>query len=291
MSISHTAAFIAVKLYGLTRNPKAAVKFDPFVIRFYERLLLSLPIHLRWYHSGLKSKVLRGFFIASEELLLPGDLMHILCRKYFVGLRVQKLIDQGYEQIVNIGAGFDHLGAYYSQKGVPVFELDFQNMASSKRNFLTHEQMTNEYLHILDCDLENQSLADVIASSSNFDPDKKTVFVAEGLFDYLDRHPSKKLVEDICSIHSENKLVTTFFSLDELNGFHRWVFKSGVSLVGESLKFNISRNEFVDLLEEWGLSLTSEINHAEMRKEFVEEIGFRLPVLRGFYVQEFEIRN
>ena len=291
MSISHTAAFIAVKLYGLTRNPKAAEKFDPFIIRFYERLLLSLPKHLRWYHASLKSSLIRQFFIFSEEILLPGDLMHILCRKYYVTQHILHLLDQGYEQVVNLGAGFDHQGAYLSQKGIQVFELDRASMIDQKRAFIEDESFNNEHLHFIPCDVEHQRIGDELRKNSAFAPKKKTVFVAEGFFDYLDLIPSEHIVEDIKTFNSKNRLVTTFFSIDELNLFHRWVFKSGVSMVGETLKFKITRDDFVELLEELGLELKSEITSSMMKSDFVTAIGSKLPIMKGFYVQEFKIRN
>jgi len=290
MNISHTAAFIAVKLYGLTRDPKAANHFSPEVLDYYERLIQRLPKHLSWYHTSLKSSLMRNFFIFSEELLLPGDLMHILCRKYYVDKLIQGLMNAGYEQIVNLGAGFDHLGVFYSNRGTPVFEVDFESMMDQKRSFLEAEGFLNKNLHLVSCDISKERAADKLRLHPQFEPMKKTIFVAEGFFDYLDLVPSERLVEDIGSMHPKNKLVTTFFSLDELNVFHRWVFRLGVSMVGESLKFKLIRDEFVELLEELCLELEDEITHQDMRSDFVHKIGSRLPVMKGFYVQQYGIK-
>jgi len=290
MNISHTAAFIAVKLYGLTRDPKAASHFSPEILDYYEHLIQRLPKHLSWYHTSLKSSLMRNFFIFSEELLLPGDLMHILCRKYYVGKLVQGLVDEGYEQIVNLGAGFDHLGAFHSRQEMPVFEVDFVSMIDQKKAFLEAERFLNKNLHLVSCDISKERVAEKLRLHPQFEPMKKTIFVAEGFFDYLDLIPSERLVEDIGSMHPKNKLVTTFFSLDELNAFHRWVFRAGVSMVGESLKFKITRDEFVELLEELNLELETEIPHQDMKSDFVQRIDSRLPVMKGFYVQQFGIR-
>lgn len=291
MTISHTAAYIAVKLYGLNQKPRFAAKFDPFILTYYEQLVASLPPHLRWYQKALQSAAMRSLFIFSEEFLLPGDLMHILCRKFYVGKLVQKLVDDGFEQIVNIGAGFDHLGAYYSQKEIPVFELDRPSMIEQKKAFLSQNGYTNNHLLFVECDLEHQRAGEALRAMDTFDPKKKTVFVAEGLFDYLDLLPSERLIEDILSMNRKNKLVTTFFSIDQLNYFHRSVFKSGVALVGESLKFKITRDDFVELLEELGLKLEEEIDRQQMKQEFVNEIGSKLPVMKGFYVQQYGVKS
>ncbi len=290
MKISHTAAFIAVKLFGLSRKRSFAAKFDPFILIFYQNIVQSLPSYLRWYGTALKSSFIRSLFILSEELFLPGDLMHILCRKYFVGKQVQDLIDVGFEQIVNLGAGFDHLGAYYSQKGIPVFELDRQAMIQEKKGFLNEHGYLNANLHFVACDLEFERSGDALRAHPDFDPKKKTVFVAEGLFDYLDLLPSERIVEDILSMNRKNKLVTTFFSIDELNYLYRAVFRGGIAMVGETLKFKITRDEFVELLEELGLELEEQINYLQMKTDFVEKCDSNLPVMKGFYVQQYGIR-
>lgn len=61
-------------------------------------------------------------------------------------------------------------------------------------------------------------------------------------------------------------------------------------MVGESLKFKITRDEFVELLEELGLILEEEIDRAYMKQDFMKEIGTNLPVMKGFYVQQYSIK-
>ena len=70
--LSNTAAFIAIKFYGLTRDETFRGLFDKDVIRYYEQLVQSCPAPLSWYHTGLKQPALRHFFTFWEELLLPG---------------------------------------------------------------------------------------------------------------------------------------------------------------------------------------------------------------------------
>ena len=93
--------------------------------------------------------------------------MHILCRKYYVTQQVQELIDQGFEQVVNLGAGFDHQGAYLSQKGIPVFEIDRDSMIHQKREFVKTESFVNEHLHFISCDVDHQKNWSRIKGSSS----------------------------------------------------------------------------------------------------------------------------
>lgn len=290
MQISRTAAYIAVKLYGLNQKQEIARSFDAFIPTFYELLVKDLPHPMKWYHRLLKWKWLRRFFIFWEELLLPGDLMHILCRKYYMNRKVEEALNNGAEQIINLGAGFDHLGAYYSQRGIPVFELDRPAMVIHKQDFIERHGFSNANLHFVGCDVNSKRVARALREHPKFDPKKKTLFVAEGFFDYLSLLPSEHLLEDIQSLNYKNTLLTTFFSLDELNMFHNMVFRGGVSLVGESLEFKITRDEFVELLEELGFRMETEITHRDMKQDFVTKVGLTLPVLKGFYMFTFKPR-
>lgn len=282
--ISHTAAYIVVKFYGLTKFPQIAKKFDPFVLDFYKNMVGFLPSHLSWYQNSLNSPLIRKFFIWSEELLLPGDLMHIICRKYYMTKLLDEALEHGVEQIVSMGSGFDHLGAYASSKGIPSFELDMEFMINEKQKFSQKNGYKNDKLYFKSVNFERKTLAESLSETDAFNPDKKTLFIGEGFFDYLPLQITKEILTDIKSLNPGNQLLNTFFSLDELNWFHRFSFTSGVKLVGESLKLPLHRAEFKELLKEFSFSVDKEISYSEMEHDLVQSVGKNLPVLKGFYV-------
>lgn len=282
--ISYTAAYIVVKFFGLTKDPKIASHFSPFILDFYQKMVGFLPNHLSWYQNSLNSPFWRKFFIWSEELLLPGDLMHIICRKYYMSKLVENALEKGVEQIVSMGAGFDHLGAFAVSKGILSFEMDMDWMIENKRAFLDENGYSTELLSTITADFMKQRLAEVLTNQKSFDPKKKTLFIGEGFFDYLPLETTKEILQDIKSLNPQNQLLTTFFSLDELNWFHRFSFTSGVSLVGESLKLPLNRLAFIDLLNEFGFTVEKEISHQQMKSDLVESMEIKLPVLKGFYV-------
>jgi methyltransferase (TIGR00027 family) len=287
VKISQTAAYIVVKFYGLTKDPKLKKLFPAFIIEFYEKMVGFLPRHLSWYQGSLNSPFWRRVFIWSEELLLPGDLMHIVSRKYYMTQEVERSLNEGYEQVVSLGSGFDHLGAYVASKGISVFELDQDFMIEQKRAFLSSSKYEYNNLKLASIDVTKKRIKEVLLQLDGFDPSKKTLFVAEGFFDYLSLSPSENILEDIRELNSANKLLTTFFSLDELNLFHRFVFTSGVTLVGESLKFKLEKEEFVDFLKEMNFILETEISHKQIPRELLKPSGVNLPVLKGFYLLSF----
>ncbi len=222
----------------------------------------------------------------TEELLLPGDIMHIICRKYYLDKMIKRSVESGIKQLVILGSGFDHIGAYFSSKGILCFELDRELMIKEKQRFLEKFEYQHTKLKLISGDFEKGRLREFLSSSTIFDASKPTFFIAEGFFDYLPVQTSKEILEDIKELNPKNKLLTTFFSLDELNSFYRFSFTSGVSMVGESLKLPLNFSEFVEVLENTGFSVTKEISHKDMEGDLVKLMNINFPVLKGFYILE-----
>ncbi len=282
--LSQTAAFVAIKFYGLTRIDSYRSLFDDKVIRFYEQMVPALPAPLRYYHFWLKFRWVRALYIRSEELLLPGDLMHILTRKWQIQQTVATFIDKNYEQLVVLGAGFDHL-AYYHSGNLPCFEIDTPYMGRLKQRFLDETCPADPHPEIIAAHFPDDNLEDTLHHQQKIDPNKKTIIVAEGFIDYLNTKTVTSTLSTIQNYFSDKTaLVSTHFALDELSSFHRLVFKSSVSLVGEDLQLKIPIAEFKKMLIQQGYEIQGIYDAQEMRNRMHKMVKSTLPVLDGFYI-------
>ncbi len=290
--LSQTAAFIAIKFYGLTRDEPYRSFFDEETICFYDRLVSELPKPLKNYHAILRKKWMRRLFSRSEELLLPGDLMHILMRKYYIEKMIRKLGDEGVEQLLVLGAGFDHLAALHSRSGFNCFELDMPRMACLKREFLDKYGYNNHFLKVIDAQFGKHKLSEIIGRTAGLDPDKETAVVAEGFFDYLDPGEIRQILQDIGnSFRRPPVCISTVFSLEELSAFRSLVFSAGVRMVGEKLKLHHNLDEFISLLENTGFVIEKTISGRQMKEEKLNPAGVSLPVLPGFYLLKANYKN
>ena len=284
--LSLTASYIAVKFYGLTLNPKIAAFFDSFTITFYRNVVSYLPKKLSWNQKALKSKVWRNFFVWWEELLLPGDLMHILSRKYYIEQAIKKALSNGYEQLVVLGAGFDHNGILWASKEIPSFEIDTYSMIEQKEKMLKQAGYQSKDLYLCGIDPANQDIKDVLLKTGKFDLNKKTIYLAEGFFDYLSLESTRSILENIVTFSPDFKLISTFFDLSELNFFHRFMFTSGVAMVGETLKLPLNRKEFYTLLNDFEIKTETEISYSKIEQDLIRKMEIDLPVMKGFYIME-----
>ncbi|WP_445666066.1 class I SAM-dependent methyltransferase [Fodinibius sp. AD559] len=283
--LSKTAAFIAIKFYGLTRLPTFRSLFNDPVINFYNRTVRSLPFPLNYYHYWLKFDWVRQLYIWSEELLLPGDLLHIIARKYYIRQLVNELIDDGYEQIVVLGAGFDDLAFAYSQKGLSCFELEVPHMAKYKKQFLNQYYPERSHPDIISTHLTDNKQKLPLNSRFNINSDLKTIIVAEGFFDYLQADLVENILTQIQDYFSGTPaLICTHFALDELPTLQKLSFKTGVKTVGEELKLHHNIKEFRTLLTRNGFSINRHYDHTSMANELQKLTGTELSVLKGFYL-------
>jgi len=282
--ISHTAAFVAVKFFGMTLREPFRSQFDKRVLKFYDEIVRQLPPHLSWYKKALNSSFWRKFFIFSEELLLPGDLMHIVCRKYYMSCLLQKALQNGCEQVVVLGSGFDHLAWSAAQQEISSFEIDTGLTAIKKKEYLSSSGMLPDRLHLVSLDVSSSNLFKILTEHPNFSRDKSTVFVAEGFFDYLNLDTAVQVLRQILALSPKARLLSTIFSLDELNFFYRSSFTSGVAMVGESIKLPLDKNGFIELLEKEAFDVEKVISYRQMQNEFIRPLGVKYPVLKGFYV-------
>ncbi|NGP89829.1 class I SAM-dependent methyltransferase [Fodinibius halophilus] len=283
--LSQTAAFLAIKFYGLSRFDTFRSLFDDSVVSFYEHLVQTLPAPLRYYHFWLKFGWVRRLYIWSEELLLPGDLLHVIARKWYIQRMVKKCIADGYEQLIVLGAGFDHLAYHYCQQGMYCIECDVPYMAKRKRAFFQQFYPNSRHPLIIETYLPENQLIDVLGSQPNLDPNKKTIIVAEGFFDYLNTRTVKHTLQQLKQHFLNNPiLISTHFALNELSPFQRRVFQSSVQLVGEELQLNKSMDEFEDLLSETNYKVLEHFDSQQIKETLHTHTDTNPPMLNGFHI-------
>lgn len=284
--LSQTASFVAIKFYGLTRIESFRSLFDDSIITYYEQLIQDLPAPFRYYHYWLKFRWVQQLYIWAEELLLPGDLLHVIARKWYIQRMVDNILDKGYEQLIVLGGGFDHLAFYYSsQSTLACYEVDTPYMAEQKRNFLQNRYDGEPQPEIIDILLPDDQLGQLFSDHPEIDPHKKTIIVAEGFFDYLSPDTVTNALKGVKDFFSHTPtLISTHFALDELPLFRRQVFKLSVKLVGEELQLKTSMDTFKQYLSDIDYNIRQLHDCQEIRKKITDQTSTTLPLLDGFYL-------
>ena len=283
--LSQTAAFVAIKFYGLTRSDLFQSLFDESIINFYDRLVQSLPAPLCYYHYWLKFGWVRRLYIWSEELLLPGDLLHVIARKWYLKGLIDQLVDQGYKQMIVLGGGFDHTATVYTAQGLRCVELDTPYMTRLKKQFLAERYPNAPHPEFISCLLPGNRLDTHFSDQPAVDPDQKTIIIAEGFFDYLTADTVTASLDQLFGYFSHNPAILgTHFALDELPYFHRWIFTNSVRMVGENLEFHTTMEDFKEMIASYKEINCQVYDSHQINNEINQHINTKLPLLKGFYL-------
>lgn len=134
------------------------------------------------------------------QLSLPGIMAHYHWRKQHIASWVQQHIEQqGIQQLVIVGAGFDGLGATLSAKykQMQVIEIDRPATVNVKLAALQRLNVLPPNLCIKAADLTCCSVRQLLADSVEFLPDRATLVLAEGVLMYLTAPAIKALLLEL----------------------------------------------------------------------------------------------
>ncbi|MGH8163412.1 MAG: class I SAM-dependent methyltransferase, partial [Rhodanobacteraceae bacterium] len=121
---SSTAKVIAASTILLASDPRTSNLVAHGAAELCQKLLSGSAID-RWFARSAEYPPTRAVWRCLERLLLPGTMPHYWHRKRWIESRCRDAIQEGFEQLVVIGAGFDTLGLRLSVEmhGLEVTEI------------------------------------------------------------------------------------------------------------------------------------------------------------------------
>jgi methyltransferase (TIGR00027 family) len=120
----------------------------------------------------------------------------IVCRTLYFDRIIERAID-GVEQFVVMGAGYD-TRAYGNlrREGVEYFELDQTSVQQHKREVLGRAGIPSEHVHFVPVDFSRENAFEKL-SETDFDRNKKTLFLWEGVTLYLSEADVRRTMQDL----------------------------------------------------------------------------------------------
>jgi methyltransferase (TIGR00027 family) len=134
-----------------------------------------------------------------ENLLTPGLMLHYPVRKRFFEEACIRALDEGYTQVVNIGAGFDTLlwRLHSRYPDVKFVEIDHPASSEVKQGAVSRKE-TN--LSLLPVDLSKTKMEDALEGYDGFDPSRRTFYICEGVLMYLEPDAVSGVFESLRAI-------------------------------------------------------------------------------------------
>lgn len=200
-NVSQTALKVASMMLSLGTDPTWRDRLPPGLVDLTRELLLAAEEPP--YSPGviaLNERRLTYLISKQYERLLPGVFTGIGERKIFINDRARSALANGVEQVLLIGAGFDTLCLRLAPQhpAVRFLEVDQPATARAKARGLDAIGKPANLSQIM-ADLSQQSLADVLAATADWDVRASSYIVAEGLLMYLTAEEVQTLFDGVAA--------------------------------------------------------------------------------------------
>lgn len=274
--VSATAEYMALFRALESSAPGSDRLFDdPYACRF---LRPSLRAVVRMGRSPL----CRPLLLATLDALWPGARTSGIARTRFIDdALVATARDEGLQQVVLLGAGFDCRAHRRLLHPPAVFlEVDRAEIQARKRRLL--RDRAGDAVRYVPCDFEAGAL-DASLRRAGFRRDQPAFFLWEGVTNYLSPGAVDEVLEFVSSTAPGSLLLFTYVErrvLEDPGGFAgsrrlRWI----LGRTQESWTFGIAPSEVSAFLRERGLHLLCDTGSVDYRARYLGEDGAHL---RGY---------
>ena len=192
----------------------------------------------------------------------PGGITYISCRHRYLDDQLAAALDDGAEQVVLLGAGYDSRAYRFASRldGRPVFEVDLAAISRKKARTVAANQATfpPTTMHRVEIDFETQTLAQTLAAAG-FRTGARTFVVWEGVCMYLTREAVKGTITALADLTGPGSVLgmDVWYLVDDPSpmGTLTRSAPSVLSLIGEAVTFGIHPEDMPGFLDRLGFGL------------------------------------
>lgn len=266
---SKTAERVAILRAGESMKPEAErICFDPYAIHFIS------PGILEW--AANNPEEVRAMHERTERLV-PGLDNSIIARVRYFDDFVKRSMDEGMEQLVILGAGYDSRPYRIDAlKKIRTFEVDHPATQAAKMEKIRKIfGLLPDHVVYVPADLAEDSLGQKLAEKG-YDRSLKTLFIMEGLLMYL----TPGTVDEILSFIVENSgkgsaIIFDYYIQSVVDGSCE--LEAGKNIhnqlvqLGEPLKFGIKEGTVETFLKALGFFHVHNVASEDLKRAYFHE--------------------
>ena len=194
---SATARLIAAAMVAAPHRPETEL-VPGAAVEWSARLLSSRAQDRRLLRS-VRSSLWRWLWRRIEGATLPGVVRHWVVRKWWIERAWRASVEEGFTQLVVLGAGLDTLGVRVAGEGARVVELDHPATQGLKRAGVGEAAG----LTLIPCNLGAERITDALVPAGGppvLDRERPTVVVCEGVLMYLSDQEVRLLLAEVAGL-------------------------------------------------------------------------------------------
>jgi methyltransferase (TIGR00027 family) len=264
-SASRTAGYVAFyRALETVERRRAGLFADPFATRF-----LSRPLKL--FVAAARVPVIHGWIARYADRRAPGARASAIARTRFIDDVLRARVADGVRQLVVLGAGFDcraHRIPELRASSVRVFEVDRPETQAKKRACLAQVIAASDDVAYVAVDFLRDDVAARLAGAG-WDPVRPSLFIWEGVTNYLDRDAVEKVLSWIGRAARGSTVVFTYIHAGVLDGSVHFeggaLVQANVQRLGEPWTFGLRPDEVAAFIARFGLVLRENLGADEYR--------------------------
>ena len=209
----------------------------------------------------------------------PGVYSYLYARTQFIDSVFEKALQNDFEQIVILGAGYDSRAYRFNfneAKSTKIFEIDIATTQSEKLKTLEKAQIAVPAnlkfvaVNFIKDDLKQKLI------ESGFKKGTKTLVIWEGVTMYLDQNSFEKTLTDVKGICGEgSELVFDYFYKDMVEGndsyFGAKISRDAVNEIDEEYTFGIEKGEFDSYMGYLGYKIIDHLPPLEIGRRYLSD--------------------
>jgi methyltransferase (TIGR00027 family) len=288
LAVSSTALFVANGLWWVSNHPSLSVEVPERMAMLNHAMVRHLNTGIFSIRNRFSSALLRLKTSLMQKIAMPGFYLHFALRKRCIEDHVRAALSQDAQQLIVLGAGFDTLSLRISQDfpEIQVIEIDHSATQRCKGDALNRLEHRFENLNLIPLDLTQNTLHEILLQSEHYDSSKPAVFVAEGLFMYLQEQEVKELLGQIRR-HSSSGSRLIFTYMEEIREGN-FQFRNAsravtiwLKMKREVFNWGLKNEQLSPFLDRSGYKLIACKTHQQLRDEYLSEVNSDAPLAIG----------
>lgn len=254
----------------------AAMEGDPNV-RGSDQMAIRL-LSPKW-RLIVRVRPLVWLMVRLYERLIPGAYYYHIARTKYIDECLLDALDNGTEQLVILGAGFDTRAYRFHDalRQVHVFEVDLPDVVAEKRwRVQAALGEIPPWVTYIALDLRHDALVPTLLAHK-YNPAVKTMFIWEGVSMYLPAQAVDRVLRSIAEESAAgSSLVFDYILRDAVDGTTKDAAAVKamryVAKMGEPYVFGIDPTDIERFLSERGLRLASEMGPEELDDRYLRKM-------------------
>jgi len=238
----------------------------------------------RVYVNSMKSKRFLKWMTNLTEKFAPGVVGGLLCRTRYIDDAIKNAIEDGFEIVVNLGGGYDtRCLRINNMNKLEYYHIDQPEVVDSYRETMAGlSSGIPSNTRFVPIDFNHQSLEEELIRAG-YDKTKKTLFIWEGVTQYISEEALIGTLNYIASTKQGNRVAFSYVLKDYMTNpesfpKHKNIVKQ-VNMAGIKWINGLSPEDMSDYLKNYGFNLIEDIGVEDYQDRYLIPIGREMDVM------------